>query len=336
MPDDTDVPDDTDAPDTDNPDTDAPDTKNPDVGPPTSAGSPRAAASGRPRARRPGATPAPSPEPAPVARRRAPRPSRRHTAARLGRPATGVVVTGGASGIGAATCRALAEVGRAVSVWDRDAAGARRVARSCSEEFGVTAVGVGVDVTDTAALATVVRRTRSALGGIGGFVHAAGVSGPAPVTDLNEAAWDEVLAVNLRAAALLTRALAPALVEAGPGSAVVYVSSIEAFFGSTWLAAYCSSKAGVLGLTRSAAHTLGPDGIRVNAVCPGAVDTPMLAPLLSLPGARAALESRTPLGRVAEPGDIGRVVRFLLSEEAGFVTGASLVADGGLSAVNGV
>ena len=124
--------------------------------------------------------------------------------------------------------------------------------------------------------------------------------------------------------------------EAGSGSAIVHISSIEAFTGNTWLAAYCSSKAGLLGLTRASSQTFGPDGIRVNAVCPGAVDTPLLAPLLAIPGTRDDLERRTPLGRLAQPDDIARVVRFLLSDEASYVNGTSLVVDGGMLAVGGV
>jgi NAD(P)-dependent dehydrogenase (short-subunit alcohol dehydrogenase family) len=247
-----------------------------------------------------------------------------------------VVVTGGGSGIGRATCLALAEAGRPVAVWDIDAAGARRTARDCVAGHQVAAIGLGVDVADTAALPRAVERSLAAVGAIGGLVHSAGVAGAAPVTAVDDELWDGVLDVNLRAAATLTRALHPALCGAGPGSAIVYVSSIEGFVGNTWLAAYCASKAGLLGLTRSAAHTLGPDGIRVNSVCPGAVDTPLLAPLLAMPGTRESLEQRTPLGRLAQPEDVARAVRFLLSDDAAYVTGTSLVVDGGLTAVAGL
>jgi len=272
-----------------------------------------------------------------TAGRRGLRPARRNVGDRhLGRPATGVVVTGGASGIGRAVCLALAEVGRPVAAWDLDAAGARRTARRCTDDHGVPAIGLGVDVTVTGALGAAVKRSLGALGSIGGLVHAAGIGGPGMVTDLTDESWDAVLDVNLRSAAMLTKVLHPALCQASPGSAVVYISSIEGFFGNTYLAAYSASKAGVLGLARSAAHTLGPNAIRVNAVCPGAVDTPLLAPLLDIPGVRETLEARIPLGRVAQPEDIGRTVRFLLSDDAGYITGASLIVDGGLTAVAGI
>jgi NAD(P)-dependent dehydrogenase (short-subunit alcohol dehydrogenase family) len=125
--------------------------------------------------------------------------------------------------------------------------------------------------------------------------------------------------------------LLPALTAARPGSAVVGISSIEAIVGHGALPAYCASKAGLLGLTRSLAHALGGDGIRVNAVCPGAVDTPMLAPFLAIEGARRALEARIPLQRVARPEEVALAVRFLLSDQASYVHGSYLVVDGGLT-----
>jgi NAD(P)-dependent dehydrogenase (short-subunit alcohol dehydrogenase family) len=251
-------------------------------------------------------------------------------------PGTGVVVTGGGSGIGLATALALAEVGRAVAIWDRDGSAARQAARRCTDEFGVRASGLKVDVTHTSTLKAAVKKSRAELGTIGGLVHAAGIGGPMPVTMIDDASWDEVLDVNLRAGATLTRELHASLLEANPGSAIVFISSIEAFVGNAFLPAYGASKAGLLGLTRSACALLGPDGIRVNAVCPGAVDTPLLAPLLELPGAKENLIAHTPLGRLAQPEDIASVVRFLLSDEAAYISGASLTVDGGMTAVGTV
>jgi NAD(P)-dependent dehydrogenase (short-subunit alcohol dehydrogenase family) len=168
------------------------------------------------------------------------------------------------------------------------------------------------------------------------LVHSAGIGGAVPVTMIEDETWDEVLDVNLRAAAMLVRALHDCLLEANPGSAIVFISSIEANIGSAFLPAYCASKAGLLGLTRAASAQLGPEGIRINAVCPGAVDTPLLAPLLEMPGAQERLESNTPLGRLAQPADVAAVVRFLLSDEAAYVTGTSIVVDGGMTAVGAV
>jgi NAD(P)-dependent dehydrogenase (short-subunit alcohol dehydrogenase family) len=247
-----------------------------------------------------------------------------------------VVITGGGSGIGQATALLLAESGRPVAIWDRDGAAARRVASRCIEEFGVRALGIRVDVTKTTTLKSAVKKSRAELGPIGGLVHAAGIGGAMPVTFIDDASWDSVLDVNLRAGATLTRALHSSLLEANPGSAIVFISSVEAWTGNAFLPAYCASKAGLLGLTRSACALLGPDGIRVNAICPGAVDTPLLAPLLELPGAMDNIISHTPLGRLAQPEDIASVVRFLLSDDAAYISGASLNVDGGMTAVGTV
>jgi NAD(P)-dependent dehydrogenase (short-subunit alcohol dehydrogenase family) len=244
-----------------------------------------------------------------------------------------VVVTGGGSGIGRACALALAEAGRAVAIWDRDGASARRVATACADDFGVRALGLKVDVTRTSTLKSALTRSHTAVGAIGGLVHAAGIGGAVPVTEIDDTTWDEVLDVNLRAGATLTRALHASLLEANPGSAIVYISSIEGWVGNAFLPAYCASKSGLLGLTRSACALLGPDGIRVNAVCPGAIDTPLIAPLLEFPGARENLITHTPLGRLGEPRDIASVVRFLLSDEAAFISGASITVDGGMTAV---
>jgi len=228
-----------------------------------------------------------------------------------------VVITGGGSGIGRACALACAEAGRPVAAWDLD---------------GVDAIGQWLDVTDSSTFVGAALEAREALGPIGGLVHAAGVGGAVPVPFLDEAAWDAVLDVNLRAEALLVKELLPSLREVGAGAAIVGIASVEALSGNGMLPAYCSSKAGLLGLTRSMAHAFAAEGIRVNAVCPGAVDTPMLAPLLNLPAARTRLEERIPMHRIADPMDIAKVVRFLLSEDAGYVTGTYIVVDGGMTA----
>lgn len=251
----------------------------------------------------------------------------------LSSPSTGVVVTGGASGIGRATSLAVAEVGRPVAAWDIDLAGAEETAARCRDDFKVDAVACEADVRDPASIDAATEATTRALPSVGGFVHAAGVAGPMPIDFMDEEAWDAVLDVNLRGQAFVLRALLPALKAAAPGSAVVGIASVEAIIGNGMVPAYCSSKAGVLGLTHAMAQRLAVDGIRINAVCPGAVDTPMLAPILAMPQARAQLESRIPLRRVADPMEIARVVRFLLSDEASYVHGASIVVDAGLTVV---
>jgi NAD(P)-dependent dehydrogenase (short-subunit alcohol dehydrogenase family) len=248
-------------------------------------------------------------------------------------PASGVVVTGGASGIGRACAAALAEVGRPVAIWDRNGEGAETAAREIASGFRVAAVGLAIDVTDPAALPAAADRSRRAIGSIGGLVHAAGIVRVDGIGSLDAASWDAVLDVNLRAEALIVQALADDFRRAGAGSAVVGISSIEGVIGAGGIPAYCASKAGLLGLTRSLADQLGPEGIRVNAVCPGYIDTPMTAAVLALPGFRERFVGQAPLRRIGRPEDIARAVRFLLSDEAAFVTGTHLVVDGGVTAV---
>jgi NAD(P)-dependent dehydrogenase (short-subunit alcohol dehydrogenase family) len=237
-----------------------------------------------------------------------------------------VVVTGGGSGIGRACCEALAAVGRPVAVWDRDGDAAVAVA----ETLDVASVGVGIDVTRVAALAPAVQLSRDAVGPIGGLVHSAGVVDVSPVDTLSVDAWSRVVDVNLRAEAFVVQALLESLRETAPGSAVVGIASIEAIVGNAAIPAYCASKAGLLGLTRSLAVGLAAEGIRVNAVCPGYVDTPMLGGAMSAaPGLREMFESQVPMGRLAQPSEIAAAVRFLLSDDASYITGTELVVDGG-------
>ena len=162
-------------------------------------------------------------------------------------------------------------------------------------------------------------------------MHAAGTVLVATVDEITVAQWDSVLDVNLRAYVMTSQAVLPEIRRAGPGGSILGVASIEALLGQPAIPAYCASKAGVLGATRSMAQHLAPEGIRVNAVCPGYVRTPMLAPALTHPGVEEHMIGQTPLGRLAEPMEIGRVVRFLLSDEASYVTGIELAVDGGLT-----
>jgi NAD(P)-dependent dehydrogenase (short-subunit alcohol dehydrogenase family) len=255
---------------------------------------------------------------------------------RLGRPGSGVLVTGGGSGIGRETALAMAEVGRPVGVWDVNAEGAEETATLCRDRYGTTCGWWVVDVADTGALGGAVSTTAEALGSLGGFVHAAGIPGAALVDTIEDELWDSTLNVNLRAAAMISRLVIEPFRRAGPGSAAVLISSIEGLFGSSLLTAYCASKGGLLGLMRSIAQRFASEGFRMNAICPGAVATPMFAPALELPGFRQQLEARTPMRRVSTPDEIARPIRFLLSEEASFITGTHLTVDGGLTSVTAI
>lgn len=246
-----------------------------------------------------------------------------------GTPAGPVIVTGGASGIGRASARALAAVGRAVALWDRNGDLAESEAAAIHDEFGVASMGIAVDVTDGGAIATALSSTRSS-GVVSGLVHAAGVVSAETVGTMTEDRWDFVLDVNLRAFMMLTQAIADDL-RATPGAAVVGISSIEGLIGHFAIPAYCASKAGMIGLVRSLAASLTP--VRVNAVCPGYVLTPMLAPSLQHQPLKEHMETTSLLGRLGRPEEIGAAVRFLMSADASFITGTHLVVDGGTTAV---
>jgi NAD(P)-dependent dehydrogenase (short-subunit alcohol dehydrogenase family) len=245
-------------------------------------------------------------------------------------PDTGVVITGGASGIGKATAIALAEAGRPVALWDLDGAAAATTAAEITAAHRVTAVGIGIDVRDTPGFARAIAASRDALGTIGGLVHGAGITGPGPVDLLDEEVWDATLDIHLKAGALLIRDLVPDL-EQHAGSAIVLIASIEGIQAHEAIVSYCAAKAGMLGLTRSTAARLGKRGIRANAICPGFIETPMFSPAVQAEGARKLYEDRIPLGRLGRPEDIGRAARFLLSDDAAYMTATEFVVDGGVT-----
>jgi NAD(P)-dependent dehydrogenase (short-subunit alcohol dehydrogenase family) len=234
-----------------------------------------------------------------------------------------VVVTGAASGIGRASAEALIADGRQVVLWD--------VAPEVVEVAGALgARGEAVDVTDMAAVTEALVNA----GDINGLVHAAGRVIAEPVGAYTAQSWDAVLDVNLRAQALLVQAMLPGLeaaAQAGESPAVVGISSIEGLSANPFIPAYCASKAGLLGLTRSMAAQFGPLGIRVNAVCPGFIRTPMLQIALDIDEIRAGFERAAPLGRLGQPEEVGAAVAFLMSPKASFITGTYLVVDGGVT-----
>jgi NAD(P)-dependent dehydrogenase (short-subunit alcohol dehydrogenase family) len=241
-------------------------------------------------------------------------------------PTSGVVITGGASGIGLATAHAVAEMGRPVAIWDLHADRATEAADAVGAAHGVAAVGMAVDVRDTDSLADAADAAVAAIGTMGGVVHAAGVPDAVDLPDLTDKTWDPLLEVNLRAYAMVVQAFLSQLRANAPDAAVVGIASIHGIVANPANPAYAASKAGVLGLTRSMAVRFAQEGIRVNAICPGFIATPMLPDIGDLYDRFAAA---APMARVGQPSEIGTTARFLLSTDASFITGTQVVVDGG-------
>jgi NAD(P)-dependent dehydrogenase (short-subunit alcohol dehydrogenase family) len=238
-----------------------------------------------------------------------------------------IIVTGAASGIGLAAARLFADYGATLMLVDRDEA-VRALAADLPGAHSCAA-----DITDPAALAEVVARFPA----LDGAFNNAGIEGAGgammPIADYPDEAFDAVMAVNVRGLWNCLKAELPAM-QANGGGAIVNTSSVMGWLGTAGMAAYSASKHAVIGLTRSAALEGAPHRIRVNAVLPGAVATPMLTErgFPANPGFAAAAPGVHPLGRIAEPIEVAEAAAWLLSDKASFVTGHALAVDGGLSA----
>lgn len=243
-----------------------------------------------------------------------------------------VVVTGGALGIGRATCELLAERGAQVAVFDRDTSAGKDVCEAIKERGGI-AEFYEVDVADYSAIAAATNDAHAKFGALHALVASAGIQRYGTAVSTSEEQWDEVITVNLKGAWNAARGIIPFLQKSG-GGAIVNVSSVQALASQKNVLAYTVSKHGLLGLTRSMAMDFAHEGIRVNAVCPGTVDTPMLKWAASLDPNPAsvyeACQAMHPLGRIAQPREIAEVVVFLAHTSSSFVTGAVWTVDGGL------
>lgn len=226
-----------------------------------------------------------------------------------------IIVTGAASGIGKATAQLFAQDGASVALLDRDVNGLTAVSRSLNCPSFV------VDVADEASVAEAVEQAAAALGGIDGLVNTAGIMRTGLMDQMPTSAWHQVLAVNLTGTYLMCRACLPWIRQAENAAIINVASAAGLLPNAPGLTAYAASKGGVINLTRALAAELAP-AIRVNTVCPGMVDTPMAD------GHRANVGNYA-LKRLATPLEIAQTIRFLISAESAYVTGAALVVDGG-------
>ncbi len=242
------------------------------------------------------------------------------------------LITGAGSGIGRATALAFARAGARVAVADVTVAGGEETVRQITAAGG-EARFVRCDVSKGAEVERMVAETVAAFGRLDCAFNNAGVEGAqAPTADSTPDNWDRVIGVNLSGVYYCLRAEIPALLRGG-GGAIVNCASVAGLVGFAGSAAYTASKHGVLGLTRAAALEYATQGIRVNAVCPGVIQTPMIERFTgNNPQAQAAMVALEPIGRVGRPEEIADAVLWLCSERASFMVGHALAVDGGFVA----
>jgi 2-hydroxycyclohexanecarboxyl-CoA dehydrogenase len=244
-----------------------------------------------------------------------------------------VIVTGGASGIGAATCLRLAEEGAIVGIFDRDATKAAEIARTCAAG---TARAYDVDITDEPRVEAAVATFEKEVGPTDGLANVAGWDKAANFLDTDRALWDRIIQINLYGPLIMHKVVLQRMSERGKGR-VVNVASDAGRVGSSGEAVYAACKGGVIALTKTLARELARQGITLNVLCPGPTDTPLFHDFATaMPGGdklREALARAIPLRRLGRPDDYPGLIAFLLSDDAAFITGQTISISGGLTMV---
>jgi NAD(P)-dependent dehydrogenase (short-subunit alcohol dehydrogenase family) len=241
------------------------------------------------------------------------------------------LVTGASRGLGEAMADALAQAGASIAVVSRNLDECQQVADRLKSKTGREILAVQTDVTRRDEVEEMVCQTVAKFGKIDILVNNAGINVRKHLIDVADEDWESVMGVNLKGPMLCSRAVARVMIEEGCGS-IINISSMMAFVSLSGRAAYSTSKAGLLGMTRTLALEWAPYSIRVNALCPGPFATPMNKVLLQDKELHTYFVSRIPLGRFGEPQELGGAIVFLASDASSFMTGASLVLDGGWTA----
>jgi len=242
-----------------------------------------------------------------------------------------VLVTGAAAGIGAGIAERFAEAGYAVAAFDIDGNGAKRIAEGLCAH--APAIAIQGDVALETDAQEAVARTMAEFGRLDVLVNNAGIEINGSVTALTSSAWDRQIAVNLRGPFLMSKYAVASM--RGRGGAIIHISSVHAWVSWPECAAYDATKSALIGLTRAMALDHGPDMIRVNAICPGYIDTPLMEKwLASVPDREDTMRQVLrchPLSRIGTPRDVAEAALFLASDAASFISGASLTVDGAMS-----